>query len=167
MRAPGWPQGCFALELAIDELARKLKIDRLEFRRRNNSDPVRAMEYDLGARAFEWDEKARAARITRTAAARRGRGCRRMARDRRVRSAGAGDRLSRRAREIRIGTQDLGTGTRTILAMVAAEELGLPLDRVTAEIGDTRYRISVAVRRQHDGAFDHSGGASGGGSSEE
>src|SRR4029077_11782840 len=44
---------------------------------------------------------------------------------------------------IRIGTQDLGTGTRTILAMVTAEELGLPLDRVAAEIGDTSYAFSL------------------------
>ncbi|MBV8452985.1 MAG: xanthine dehydrogenase family protein molybdopterin-binding subunit, partial [Deltaproteobacteria bacterium] len=47
MRAPGWPQGCFALELAVDELARRLTIDRLEFRRRNNADPVRALEYEI------------------------------------------------------------------------------------------------------------------------
>src|SRR5208337_3187866 len=45
--------------------------------------------------------------------------------------------------EVRIGTQDIGTGTRTILAMVAAEELGLPLSRVTVRIGDTRFLFSV------------------------
>ena len=53
MRAPGWPQGCFALELAVDELARRLAIDRLEFRRRNNSSPVRALEFEMGARAIQ------------------------------------------------------------------------------------------------------------------
>jgi xanthine dehydrogenase YagR molybdenum-binding subunit len=143
MRAPGWPQGCFALELAIDELARKLQIDRLEFRRRNNSNPVRAMEYDLGARAFDWDAKARAAKSR--GPLRRGVG---------VAAAGwhgigaSGPQAQAIAYRdgrvtIRIGTQDLGTGTRTILAMVAAEELGLPLDRITAEIGDTRYAFSL------------------------
>ncbi len=143
MRAPGWPQGCFALELAIDELARKFKIDRLEFRRRNNSNPVRAMEYDLGARAFDWDAKARAAKSR--GPLRRGVG---------VAAAGwhgigaSGPQAQAIAYRdgrvtIRIGTQDLGTGTRTILAMVAAEELGLPLGRVAAEIGDTRYAFSL------------------------
>jgi xanthine dehydrogenase YagR molybdenum-binding subunit len=143
MRAPGWPQGCFAFELAIDELARKLQIDRLEFRRRNNSNPVRAMEYNVGAGAFEWDAKARAMKSR--GPLRRGVG---------VAAAGwhgigaSGPQAQAIAHRdgrvtIRIGTQDLGTGTRTILAMVTAEELGLPLDRVTAEIGDTRYAFSL------------------------
>ncbi len=57
MRAPGWVQGTFTLELAMDELARKLKLDRLEFRRRNNLNPVRAAEFDLGAQRFGWAEK--------------------------------------------------------------------------------------------------------------
>src|ERR1700693_5700379 len=45
--------------------------------------------------------------------------------------------------EVRVGTQDIGTGTRTVLAMVAAEEMGLPLSRLSCEIGDTRYLFSV------------------------
>ena len=45
--------------------------------------------------------------------------------------------------EVRVGTQDIGTGTRTMLAIVAAEELGLPVDRVKSEIGDTRFLYSV------------------------
>ncbi|HYR79117.1 MAG TPA: molybdopterin cofactor-binding domain-containing protein, partial [Candidatus Dormibacteraeota bacterium] len=45
--------------------------------------------------------------------------------------------------EVRVGTQDIGTGTRTVLAIVAAEELGLPLDKVKSEIGDTRFLFSV------------------------
>ena len=45
--------------------------------------------------------------------------------------------------EVRVGTQDIGTGTRTVLAMVAAEELGMPLSAVTAQIGDTRFPFSV------------------------
>ena len=66
MRAPGWPQGCFALELAMDEMARKAKLDRLEFRRRNSDNPVRAAEYEIGARAFGWAEKNEAAKSERT-----------------------------------------------------------------------------------------------------
>ena len=45
--------------------------------------------------------------------------------------------------EVRVGTQDIGTGTRTVLAIVAAEELGLPVARVKSEIGDTRFLFSV------------------------
>ena len=59
MRAPGWVQGTFALELAMDELARKLKLDRLEFRRRNNLNPVRAAEFELGAQRVRMGGKER------------------------------------------------------------------------------------------------------------
>jgi xanthine dehydrogenase YagR molybdenum-binding subunit len=143
MRAPGWPQGCFALEVAIDELANKLGIERLTMRRRNNPNPVRDLEYDIGARAFEWEHKR--ARGRSKGPYRRGIG---------VASAAwhgigaAGPQAQVIAyrdghAELRIGAQDIGTGTRTILAMVAAEELGLPLAQVTAAIGDTRYPYSV------------------------
>lgn len=143
MRAPGWPQGCFALELALDELARKLKLDRLEFRRRNNTNPVRAVEFDLAARAFEWDEKSRAPRSR--GSVRRGIGVAAAAWHGLGGSGPQAQVIAFRDGhvEVRIGTQDIGTGTRTILAMVAAEELGLPLARVSAEIGDTRYLFSV------------------------
>jgi CO/xanthine dehydrogenase Mo-binding subunit len=143
MRAPGWPQGCYALELAMDEMARKLKMDRLEFRRLNNDNPVRAAEFEIGARAFGWSERAAAAKSR--GPLRRGIGVAAAAwhavgvsgpealviahRDGRV--------------ELRVGTQDIGTGTRTILAMVAAEELGVPLKQIECEIGDTRYPYSV------------------------
>jgi xanthine dehydrogenase YagR molybdenum-binding subunit len=143
MRAPGWPQGCFALELTMDELARKLTLDRLEFRRRNTANPVRLAQFEIGARAFDWDGKSRAAKAR--GSLRRGIGV----------AAGAWHGLGSPGpqaqaiafrdghAEVRTGTQDIGTGTRTILAMVAAEELGLPLSRVRAEIGDTRYLYSV------------------------
>jgi xanthine dehydrogenase YagR molybdenum-binding subunit len=143
MRAPGWPQGCFGLELAIDELASKIRLDRLEFRRRNNLNPVRALEFDLGARAFDWANKS---------GARKARGP--LKRGIGVAAASwygigsSGPQAQATAFrdghiEVSTGTQDIGTGTRTILAMVAAEELGLPLDRVTAQIGDTRLLFSV------------------------
>lgn len=143
MRAPGWPQGCFALELAIDELARKLGIDRLEMRRRNNPSPVRALEFAIGARAFRWDERARAPRAR--GPLRRGIGVASAAWHGIGASGPQAQCVAWRDGRVavRIGTQDIGTGTRTILAMVAAEELGLPLARVSAEIGDTRYLFSL------------------------
>ena len=143
MRAPGWPQGCFALELAMDELARKIGIDRLEFRRRNSDHPVRAAEYEIGARSFGWAEKSAAKKPD--GPLKRGIGVASAA----WRALGIpGPQALVVARrdgmvEVRIGTQDIGTGTRTILAMVAAEELGLPLDKIKCEIGDTRYLFSV------------------------
>lgn len=143
MRAPGWPQGLFALELAMDELAGKLKLDRLEMRRRNNNHPVRAAELALGARRFGWTEKSRAPRSR--GALRRGIG---LAGGAWHGLGGSGPEAIVAARrdgrfEMRIGAQDIGTGTRTVLAMVAAEELGVPLELVTAQIGDSRFPFSV------------------------
>ena len=143
MRAPGWPQGCFALELAMDEMARKLNLDRLEFRRRNSDHPVRAVEFDLGAKAFGWDEKSRTSKSR--GAIRRGIGVAGAAWHALGVSGPEAQAIAHRDGrvEVRVGTQDIGTGTRTVLAMVAAEEMGLPLSRIQCEIGDTRYLFSV------------------------
>jgi xanthine dehydrogenase YagR molybdenum-binding subunit len=64
--------------------------------------------------------------------------------------AGGGNRQTRAACEIlpdgsvtmKIGTQDIGTGTRTLVAMITAETMGLPLNAVTAAIGDTNHPFS-------------------------
>lgn len=143
MRAPGWPQGCFALELAMDEMARKIGMDRLAFRRLNNANPVRAFQYDLGAKEFGWEEKSRAPKSI--GPIRRGIGVASAAWHAVGIPGPEAQAIAHRdgSVEIRIGTQDIGTGTRTVLAMVAAEELGIPLARVTCRIGDTRYLFSV------------------------
>jgi xanthine dehydrogenase YagR molybdenum-binding subunit len=145
MRAPGFVQGLFALELAVDELARKLKLDRLEFRRRNNNNPVRAAEFELGGRRFGWTEKSAAAGKKSSGHLRRGIA---VASGAWHSLGGSGPEVIAVARrdgrfEMRVGTQDIGTGTRTVLTMVAAEELGIPLDAVTPQIGDTRFPFSV------------------------
>ncbi len=143
MRAPGWPQGCFALELAMDEMARKAGIDRLEFRRRNSDNPVRAVEYEIGARAFGWSEKSASKKST--GPVKRGVGVASAEWHAVGVSGPEAQVLAYRdgTVEVRVGTQDIGTGTRTVLAIVAAEEFGLPIDRVKSEIGDTRFLFSV------------------------
>ncbi len=143
MRAPGWPQGCYALELAMDEMARKIGIDRLEFRRRNSDNPVRTAEYDIGARRFGWSEKSAPKKST--GPLKRGVGVASAAWHAVGVSGPEAQVIANRdgSVEVRVGTQDIGTGTRTVLAIVAAEELGLPIDRVKSEIGDTRFLFSV------------------------
>lgn len=143
MRAPGWPQGCFALELAMDETARSLKMDRLAFRRLNNDNPVRDFEFELGARMFGWNEKSRAPKSA--GPLKRGIGVAAAAWHALGRPGPQARAIAHRDGrvEVQVGTQDIGTGTRTILAMVAAEELAVPLSRVDCEIGDTRYPFSI------------------------
>src|SRR5260370_37450278 len=41
--------------------------------------------------------------------------------------------------EIKMGTQDLGTGTRTAILMIASDTLGIPMEQITLKIGDNQY----------------------------
>lgn len=146
-RAPGHFEGAFALESAIDELARKLELDPVELRRRNYTEVQQQEEkpystpeslrrcYDRATEVFGWDD----VRPQREGRVRTGRGF--AAHD----WSGSGSppgyawvKLNADGTaDIVTGTQDIGTGTRTGLAQVAAEELGVPLEAITIHLGDT------------------------------
>ena len=150
-RAPGYVEGTFALDQAIDELAARIEMDPLVLRRKHagrQTDPVtgkrysqkRLVEcYDVGAKEIGWQH-------------RRPEGLRGSAPHRR-RGYGMASQLWGGSGLppayatvhlnpdgtviVRSGTQDIGTGTRTVLAQVVAEELGVLLKDVRVEIGDT------------------------------
>jgi xanthine dehydrogenase YagR molybdenum-binding subunit len=146
MRAPGHPQASFAMESLIDELAAKLGLDQLEVRKRNLVDPVYQRQLDRVAKEIGWAEHPNKSKpppsIPDLAA---GIGFA-------VSTWGGGGREGCQV-DVRIerdgsviascGTQDLGTGSRTYLAAIVAEELGLPLSAVTARIGDSLLGNSV------------------------
>lgn len=138
LRAPGWPQGAFALEGMMDMGAAAVAMDPVEFRKKNDRHPIRIEEYDIAAAKFGWNEKfnrvvtgggpvKRGVGVASTLwFARGGRGC------------GCTVRIHKNGTvEVRNGAQDIGTGTRSIMGMVAAEELGLTLDDVQTFIGNT------------------------------
>ena len=139
MRAPGHPQGAFALEQAIDELAEKLGIDPLELRDKNDEHPARREERRIGAQMASWSNRHKAGADS--GPIKRGLG---MAQSVWYR---IGDTNSNA--EVRIGrdgsveflssVQDIGGGIRTVLAQVVAEELGLKPGDITTKIGDTSY----------------------------
>jgi len=141
LRAPGHPQGAFALESAIDELADKLQMDPLELRKKNDPSPVRQMQYDIGAKAIGWERRNAKAGDSK-GTKKRGLGMANGEWNVNARSAGVGC-------EIRIhrdgsvecfsGAQDIGSGFRTAMAIVAAEELGLMPKDITMHVGDTRW----------------------------
>jgi CO/xanthine dehydrogenase Mo-binding subunit len=144
-RAPGFVEGTFGLECLIDELAAKLELDPLELRRKNyassnDGTPYSSknlMEcYELAQK--HWDQRDEV----------------------RARSGGAWKHGVGMASQIWYGgggppsyawtrvtsdgritvvtaMQDIGTGTRTAMAQIAAEELGVPLDRVDVVLGDS------------------------------
>ena len=151
-RAPGHPQASFVTEVVIDELADRLRMDPLELRMRNlqpHIDPQTQQEllnrqwykyFPIGAEKIGW-AKRHPTGDQASGPIKRGMGCAGN------QWAGAGSRATRANCQIlpdgsvlaRIGTQDIGTGTRTLVAIVAAETMGLPLTGVKAEIGDTNY----------------------------
>jgi len=141
-RAPGHPAGVFGLDSMMDVMAEKLGMDPLEFRKKNDISPVRQAEYLIGAKEMGWD--------------------------RRNKVAGSGPLVNNKKRgigmagsvwyalgggnshvdvdvhqdgsvEVRQGVQDIGTGTRTLVAVIAAEELGLPIEAISVKIGHSTW----------------------------
>jgi CO/xanthine dehydrogenase Mo-binding subunit len=146
-RAPGFVEGTFGLECLLDELAAKLDLDPLELRRRNHADADtvngRPFSSKNLAACYERAEEHWARRDEVRARSegpwRRGVGLASQ-----IWYGGGGPpsyawvRLSSGGRATVVtAMQDIGTGTRTAIAQIAAEELGLPLDRVTVSLGDT------------------------------
>ncbi len=147
MRAPGHPQGSFITEIMMDELADKVNMDPVEFRIKNlPPEAPNAMwraYLQEGAAEFGWDKRHPTGDKTR-GPIKTGMGVA-------ICTWGGGGRGPAQAHcEIasdgsvimRVGTQDLGTGTRTLVAVITAESLGLQPSQVKAEIGDTLYGVS-------------------------
>ncbi len=151
MRAPGAVSGMFALECAMDELAYALRIDPLQLRLVNYAevDPEsgkpwssKALRecYRLGAEKFGWSRRSMEPRSMRDGRLLVGWGI----------ATGvwgafqmpASARITFRAdgsARVTSATSDIGPGTYTVMTMIAAEYLGLRLDQVSFELGDTRF----------------------------
>lgn len=146
LRAPGHPQGAFALESAIDELADKMQMDPLELRKKNDPSPVRQMQYDIGAKAMGWERRNKKAGDGK-GPVKRGLG---MANgewsvNARGSEVGCEIRIHRDGSvECFSGAQDIGSGFRTAMAVVTAEELGLQPKDITMHVGDTRWPFGPA-----------------------
>jgi xanthine dehydrogenase YagR molybdenum-binding subunit len=144
-RAPGFVEGTFGLECLIDELAAKLVLDPLELRRRNYASSNDGMPFSSKnlAECYDraqkhWDRR-HDVRARSDATWKRGAG---MASQ--IWYGGGGPpsyawtRLGSDGRiTVVTAMQDIGTGTRTAMAQIAAEELGVPLESVEVALGDT------------------------------
>jgi len=152
-RAPGHPQSSWALEQMMDALAREIGMDPVEFRVKNVptvSQMRGGIPYtttglkaclEEGAQAFRWQE-------TRDEIARsgsRGRLRRGVGVAAGMWAAGGGGPPSTAivklfadgSVNLNMGASDIGTGTKTVMAMIVAEELGVPYDGVQIENADT------------------------------
>ena len=141
MRAPGHPQGCFVTEVLMDELADRVRLDPMEFRLKNlpplAPNAMWAKYFPMGAERINWKSRHVTGDPT-PGPIKRGLGCSAN----RWGGAGQGARAhceigSDGSVVMRCGTQDIGTGNRTIMAMVVAETLGLEVNQVTIELGDS------------------------------
>jgi xanthine dehydrogenase YagR molybdenum-binding subunit len=143
-RAPGHPQGCFALEQLIDELAEKLNLDPLALRDRVDTSDARREERRIGAARVGWPR--RHAPGADAGALKRGVGVAQAIWYRFVDMDSSVEvRITRDGSvELMSGVQDIGGGIRTALAQVVAEELGLKPQDVTVRIGDTAFPAGPA-----------------------
>lgn len=147
MRAPGEAIGSFALESAVDELARELGIDPIELRMRNEpaanpadgkafSRRLLREAYALGAERFGWSRRTdRPARDGRWLV---GMGVATAYHLPVQLNANLAVRLSVDGSVVvRCGFQEMGMGGATVIAQIAADALGVPLESVTVEYGDS------------------------------
>jgi xanthine dehydrogenase YagR molybdenum-binding subunit len=154
MRSPHEALGHFALECAMDELAYATGVDPVELRLRNDTetDPLSGRPFSTrgmrkclteGAARFGWDKRTAEPRSMRDGRYLIGQGMAgaiythwRWPANARVTLDSDGSAL------VEIGSHELGTGTYTVMRQVAADALGLPPDRVTVRLGDTRLPYS-------------------------
>jgi len=148
-RAPGQVQGIFALEQTLDELAHELGLDPLAVREKidmNDTDDARARKAErrIGAERAGWSQRRPPG--TDQGPVKHGMGV--------AQSQWAYIVHGTTTCEVRIrgdgsvialtGAQDIGTGTRTVMAQTVAEELGLRAEDVDTRIGDSRYPAGAA-----------------------
>jgi xanthine dehydrogenase YagR molybdenum-binding subunit len=143
-RAPNNPQASFLTCCALDDLAAKLNMDPMELFARNASLTARPDVYRAqllkAADVSDWNKLWHPRGQSGPGLDKRGLGLG-------VGTwGGAGHSVSCRITihpdgtvDIELGTQDIGTGTRTVITMVAAETLGLPVSAINLRVGDNRY----------------------------
>jgi xanthine dehydrogenase YagR molybdenum-binding subunit len=147
-RAPGHPQASIVMDQAMDDLAAKLKIDPVEFRLNNlptagvfqTVSPIYARELKLGAERIGWKAKYHPPGDPAPGPIKTGLGCALSTWGGAAGNAQAVCTIQPDgAVEVKIGSQDLGTGTATLVPIVAAEILGLEVKDVQGRIGSSEY----------------------------
>jgi xanthine dehydrogenase YagR molybdenum-binding subunit len=149
MRSPPVVPYIYAIESAMDELAWKLNMDPIELRRINDTatDPIDGKPYssrslmtcyDEAARAFGWSRRELKPASMRDGEWLVGWGCATALYPTHIGTATARVRLMANG-EVRVQTaaHEIGNGAYTVIGQAAAEALGVPLSKVTVELGDT------------------------------
>ncbi len=150
-RAPNHPQACFLTMSALEDLAAKLNMDPLEMFLKNIhlTSGGRAEDYtaelNKAAEMIEWKKNWHPRGDKTAGPVKRGMGLSIHTWGGRAQNSSCDVKINQDGTvEVNLGSQDLGVGTRTIIAITAAETLGLPLQAITVNIGDNRYPPSGA-----------------------
>ncbi|MRX08974.1 molybdopterin-dependent oxidoreductase [Pseudoduganella sp. FT25W] len=164
MRAPGEAPGLMALEIAMDEMAEKLKMDPVTFRIINDTtvDPAkRERKFStrrfvdclrLGAQRFGWDKRNPQPGKMRDGRWLVGIGMASAFRNNMVQKSGARVRLDNQGVvTVETDMTDIGTGSYTIIAQTAAEMMGVPLNKVVVKLGDSDFPVSAGSGGQWGG----------------
>ena len=154
MRAPGAAQGVWAIETAMDELAVatgrdpvQLRLDNYAEKDQNHDKKYSSKElkacYEQAATAFRWNERKPTPRSERRGTALVGRGMAGGIWESPQMPAAAKATLTPDGTlTVASGTSDIGTGTYTMMAILAGEALGLPLNRVIVKLGDSELPVA-------------------------
>ena len=149
MRAPGAATGMTTFEMAIDELSYKAGMDPLAFRLLNYSDidnmnrtpfTSKALReaYDEGAKRFGWAERSPEPRSMKEGRELIGWGVATGLWEANFSKTSASAKLTANGHlEVASASSDIGTGTYTVMTQVAADALGLPVEAITARLGDS------------------------------
>lgn len=142
MRAPGHPQGAFALEQTIDDLAVKLNLDPIDLRDRIDEHPVRKVERQIVRESAIWKARPQVAGADR-GPIKRGVGLAQSVWYRFVSMDSAAEVRVHKdgSLEVLSAVQDIGSGIRTVMAQIVAEQFGVPPEKIAVRVGDTNYPV--------------------------
>ncbi len=140
MRAPGHPQGAFALEQTIDDLAVKLNMDPIDLRDKTDEHPVRRVERQIVRESDLWKSRNPVAGAS-PGPVKRGVGLAQSVWYRFVSmNSSAEVRIHKDGSlEVLSGVQDIGSGIKTVMAQILAEQFAVPPSQIAVKIGDTNY----------------------------
>ena len=160
MRGPGWATGLIGQEMAMDELAEALKLNPIELRLRNYAerDPIKDLPwsskalracYRQGAERFGWNRRASEPRAMRDGRELVGFGmATAIYHVARYPTSASATLFADGTAVVRCATTDMGPGTYTSATQVAADALGLPVERVRFELGDSTFPAA----KEHGGS---------------
>lgn len=141
-RAPGHPQGAFALEQSIDELAQKLNMDSLDLRDRIDENPVRRVQRQVIRDSAIWKSRNPKPGAD-SGLLKRGVGFSQSIWYRHLTMSSSAEVRVHKDGSIEVlsAVQDIGSGIKTVLAQILAEQFGVPPNKISVKVGDTNYPV--------------------------